>query len=73
MRLHHTRRVHTNLHHGVPDEARARFPTLIDIDTSCSFSLTPEFVSAIDAAEKEANDLRESLSGSNRRVRQRTT
>ena len=46
---------------------------MIDIDTSCSFSLTPEFVSAIDAAEKEANDLRESLSGSNRRVRQRTT
>ena len=73
MRLHHTRRIHTNLHHGVPDTARTRFPTLIEIDTSCSFSLTPEFTDAIDKAEKAANDLRDSLNGSNRRVRRRTT
>ena len=61
------------MHHGVPDEARTRFPTLIDINTSCSFSLTSEFTDAIDKAEKEANDLRDSLSGSNRHVRRRTT
>ena len=73
MRLHHTRRIHTNLHDGVPDAARTRFPTLIDVDTSCSFSLTPEFIDAVDKAEKAANDLRDSLNGSNRHVRRRTT
>ena len=73
MRLHHTRRIHTNLHDSVPDAARTRFPTLIDVDTSCSFSLTPEFIDAVDKAEKAANDLRDSLNGSNRHVRRRTT
>ena len=57
----------------VPDAARTRFPTLIDVDTSCSFSLTPEFIDAVDKAEKAANDLRDSLNGSNRHVRRRTT
>jgi hypothetical protein len=61
------------LHHGVPDEARIRYPTLIDIDTSCSFSPTPENTNAIAKAEKDANDLCDSLNGSNRHIRRRTT
>ena len=36
-------------------------------------SLTPEFIDAVDKAEKAANDLRDSLNGSNRHVRRRTT
>ena len=55
-RILYTTRVYTNLVQEAPMEARQRFASVVDVDRDGVFCLEPEFVAAVDAAEKEADE-----------------
>jgi|EP00966_Prymnesium_polylepis_P333896 hypothetical protein len=69
--LYSTRR-YTNLVQEAPEEARKRFPSVVEVSNDGAFSLNPTFAAAVNAAEKEADDWMGANTGGGNPNRHRT-